>query len=244
MNDIIDLLCSHRSIRKFSDKPISEEQLSAIIRAGNAAATSSNLQVRTVIRVTDKEVRAQMAQAAGPQPYIAEAPEYLVFCGDFLRPEQCSNMHHVPMVFGMMEQFILATVDVALMAQNCVIAAESMGLGVCYIGGLRNDPTLVSDLLHLPEQTFPLFGLCLGYPAQAPELKPRLPVSVMMKQDRYNLDDASQIAAYDQQMRDYYQARTGGTKDSSWSEEISDLLSRELRPHMRGFLDEQGFKMD
>ncbi len=243
MNDVINLLHAHRSIRKFNDQKITDEQLTAIIDAGNSAATSSNLQARSIIRVTDKAIRTQLAEASGNQAYIADCAEFLVFCGDFLRPEQCCNKHDTHMTSGMTEQFILATVDVSLMAQNCVIAAESLGLGICYIGGLRNNPDIVSDLLHLPEETFPLFGLCLGYPAQNPEVKPRLPADVIMKENKYQLDEVKSLDDYDEKMAEYYRTRTGGNKSTSWSQQISQLTSKELRPHMRGFLDEQGFKM-
>ena len=140
------------------------------------------------------------------------------------------------------EQFIIATVDVALMAQNLVIAAESVGLGICYIGGLRNNPQEVSDLLELPRGVYPVFGLCLGYPDQDPEVKPRLPLPVILKQERYNEEgDEEAIARYDETIREYYATRTGGGHGISWSEQVAMLLSEKSRPHMREFLAGQGF---
>ena len=140
------------------------------------------------------------------------------------------------------EQFIIATVDVALMAQNLVVAAESVGLGICYIGGLRNNPQEVSELLELPRGVYPVFGLCLGYPDQDPEVKPRLPLPIILKQERYNEDgDAEAIAEYDERIREYYATRTGGGHGISWSEQVASLLSEKSRPHMREFLAGQGF---
>ena len=148
------------------------------------------------------------------------------------------------MTSGMTEQFIIATVDVALAAQNAAVAAEAQGLGICYIGAIRNDPQTVSDLLELPDDVFPVFGLCIGHPDQNPEVKPRLPLDVVLKEERYNdSGDRDRIAAYDEEMRSYYRGRSGGTKESSWTEEMAGLVEGERRPHMKQFLADRGFEL-
>ena len=119
-----------------------------------------------------------------------------------------------------------------------------MGYGICYIGAIRNDPQQVADLLQLPDHVYPVFGLCIGTPAQDPEVKPRLPLSVVLKQDVYSDDDdPAGIADYDETIRAYYAQRTGGTKDSTWTQEMAQLVDGERRPHMRGFLADRGFEM-
>lgn len=242
MNDVISLLKAHRSIRKFSDEPIDPELLAELVRAGQAAATSSFLQGVTIIRVTDAAKRAKMAELAGNQAYVETAAEFLVFCGDLKRASQCCDWHGAEATEGYTEQFLIAAVDVALMAQNVVIAAESAGLGICYIGGIRNNPRQVSDLLGLPRLVMPVFGLCLGWPAHDPEVRPRLPLEVVFKENSYDdTGDRERIESYDIQVRDYYENRTGAAKVMSWSEQMAGLLSREARPHMRGYLAEQGF---
>ena len=243
MNDTIALLKAHRSIRKFTEQAITGQQLQEIIEAGQCAATSSFLQGVTVIRVTQKDVREQFVELAGNQPYIASAAEFLVFCADLNRARRCCEMHNAEAVEGFTEQFIIATVDVALMAQNAVVAAESMGLGICYIGGIRNDPQRAAELLQLPGGVYPVFGLCIGHPAQDPETKPRLPVSVVLKNDTYSdSTENNAIREYDQHVQRYYQQRTGGKKEMGWSDQIARLLSKESRPHMRAFLEKQGFE--
>jgi nitroreductase len=144
----------------------------------------------------------------------------------------------------MTEHFIIATVDVALFAQNVVVAAESMGLGICYIGGIRNDPQRAADLIELPRGVYPVFGLCLGTPAQDPEVKPRLPVELVLKQDVYTDNQDEQIIReYDEVVRNYYATRTGNQKSQSWSEQMDGLLGKESRPHMKAFLADYGFTM-
>jgi nitroreductase len=244
MNPVMQLLRSHRSIRKFGDKAVDDSSVQEIVACGQAAATSSNVQATTVIHVRDTEVRSEIARLAGDQPYVVTAGAFLVFCADLDRARRACELQGGAFVAGMTEHFIIATVDVALFAQNCAIAAESMGLGICYIGGIRNDPERVSVLLDLPEQVYPVFGFCIGYPAQDPEVKPRLPLSVVLKEGRYQRgDDTAGMRAYDEALRKYYRTRTGGTKDSCWTQEMKMLLGKESRPHMRGFLKARGFSM-
>ncbi|WP_415897370.1 oxygen-insensitive NADPH nitroreductase [Neptuniibacter sp. QD57_21] len=242
MNQVIQLLNAHRSIRKFTDKPVSQEQINRFVQAGQAAATSSFIQACTVIQVNDPDKRASLAEWAGNQTYVTEAPTFLVFCADMKRHQLSCDMHDAEMLSGFTEQFITATVDCGLFAQNVAIAAESENLGVVYIGGLRNKIELVSDALNLPELVYPVFGMCIGDPDQDPEVKPRLPLDVVLKHDRYDdSQDQELIAAYDQDVQAYYKSRTGGQKDMTWSEQISGMLQKEARPHMLSFLQQRGF---
>ncbi len=243
MSSVIDLLKSHRSIRKFTDQQIEPDLLDELFRAGQGAATSSFLQGSTIVRVTNPESRKQLAGFAGNQAYVETAAEFLVFCADLKRAGNYCAKYDMPFEGDFTEHFIIATVDVALMAQSLVTAAESVGLGICYIGGIRNNPGPVSELLQLPRGVYPVFGLCLGYPDQNPELKPRLPLSVVVKQEVYNEEgDAEAIAEYDDRIREYYRTRTGGGHGISWSEQVATLLSEKSRPHMRDFLASKGFK--
>lgn len=244
MNPTIDLLKSHRSIRKFEDKAVTNEQIREIVSAGQAAATSSNVQAVTVIQVNSSATRQSMAELAGGQTWVTEAGTFMVWCADLRRSGAACSRAGGQFEKGMTEHFLIATIDVGLAAQNAVIAAESMGLGICYIGGLRNNPAKVAELLALPDQVYPVFGLCLGYPAQDPEIKPRLAVDAILMQDTYSEDQFdTHFDDYNERLGHYYQTRTGGTKVSQWTDEMKKLVGKESRPHMRGFLDDQGFKM-
>ncbi|MDO6459083.1 oxygen-insensitive NADPH nitroreductase [Granulosicoccaceae sp. 1_MG-2023] len=242
MNATIDLLKSHRSIRKYTDQPVGDEALETIISAGQAAATSSFVQATTVIRVTDPEHRKQLRHMAGDQPYIEKAPEFLVFCADLARASLCCEMHGIEAQADYTEQFIIATVDTGLFAQNCAVAAESMGLGICYIGGIRNNIADVAELLGLPEHVYPVFGFCIGHPDQDPDLRPRLPMSVVLKEGSYSDDgDRETIADYDKVVEAYYAKRRGGSKAMTWTRQVAGLLSEKCRPHMLPFLHSKGF---
>ncbi len=186
MNPTIQLLKSHRSIRKFTDESVEQSVVEVLIGAGQAASTSSFIQACTVIQVNATTDREKLATYAGNQTYVTSAPVFLVFCADMHRHKLACETYKAEMQSGFTEQFITATVDCSLFAQNVVTGAESLGLGVVYIGGLRNQIEAVSELLELPHLVYPVFGLCIGYPAQNPEVKPRLPIDVVLKQDRYN----------------------------------------------------------
>lgn len=244
MNPVIELLQSHRSIRKFSERKIPRELFLDLIRAGQSAATSNHVQATTLIHVKHQGNRERIAELAGGQAYIASCSDFLVFCADMKRPLDASRRAGAEVVEGMTEQFIVATVDAALMAQNVAAAAESAGLGICYIGGIRNNPAEISEILRLPKYVYPVFGFCVGYAEQDPDIKPRLPLEAILKEDFYDDSrDAELVAAFDETMRDYYAKRTGGTKDTTWSEQLKPLFTSKLRPHMRSFLQAQGFEM-
>ncbi|QBM18402.1 FMN reductase (NADPH) [Marinobacter sp. JH2] len=242
MNPTIELLKSHRSIRKFKDQQIPKELFEELIQAGQSAATSSHVQAYTVIHVVNPESRARLAELAGGQPYVESASDFLVFCADMKRSTEAAERSGAKVTRGMTEQLLVASIDVALMAQNVVVAAESESLGICYIGGIRNNPQEVSELLQLPEHVYPVFGLCLGYPDQNPEVKPRLPLASILKQDVYDdSDDEIQVAEFDDTMACYYQERTGGNKNTNWSEQLKPLFTSKLRAHMKEFLNKRGF---
>ncbi len=238
---LIDSLLQHRSIRKFTSEAIEEHLLERILRAGQSAATSSFVQAYSLIRITDSQLRGKLAELSGNQSYVAECAEFFVCCADLARNRDICLQAGQTAEPGYMEQFIIATVDTALMAQNMVVAAESIGLGICFIGGIRNNPQQVSDLLGLPEFTYPVFGLCLGYPAHNPETKPRLPRSLWVMENHYKpVETGSDLEDYDQAVSEYYKTRTGNRKNTSWTEEMLGFLKKESRPHMLQFLQSRG----
>nr|WP_321385975.1 oxygen-insensitive NADPH nitroreductase [uncultured Vibrio sp.] len=231
MNSTIQTILSHRSIRKFSPQPIDKTQLDTIIQAGLAASSSSMLQVVSIIRVTDPEKRAQLAQYAGNQAYVASAAEFLVFCIDYQRHAKINPQVQADFT----ELTLIGAVDSGIMAQK-----ESMGLGGVYIGGLRNQAQGVDELLGLPRNTAILFGMCLGHPEQSPEVKPRLPAKVIVHENEYQPLNLEDIEAYDQTMHDYYATRSSNQKQSTWSEEVTTKLAGESRPHILPYLNSKG----
>lgn len=246
MNETISKMLEHRSIRKYSDRLVPRELIEQIVSAGQMASSSSNVQAYTVIAVTDADRKAKLAELCGNQAYVAECPVFLVWCADLSRLKRAAE-RHIPSETtyeGTTENFIVATVDTALAAQNAAIAAESLGLGIVYIGGIRNHSEEVADLLGLPQLSYPVFGMCLGYPDQNPGLRPRLPLPAVLHWNRYDTaGQEEQVAAYDQIMSSYLRERTGGAKDTPWSELMAEKLAQPARLHMREFLEKRGFTL-
>jgi len=244
MNETLSLLMNHRSIRKFKDAPVTEEQLQAIVSAAQMASTSSNVQAYTVIAATDPELKKRLAELAGNQAYVEQCPVFLVWCADLYRlkqvtaePLQGRESHE-----GSTENFIVATVDAALAAQNAAIAAESLGLGIVYIGGVRNRIAELSELLGLPELVYPVFGMCVGVPDQQPGQRPRLPLPSVLHHNGYSKEQSvGSVQEYDLKMAAYLKERTGGKTDTPWSQVMADRLGEPTRLHMKPFLDGKGF---
>lgn len=202
----LDAFLDHRSVRKYRDEEVSEATIQGLVVAAQSASTSSNLQLWSVVSVQEPERRAQIAKLCGDQRHVHEAPWFLAFFADHHRLRRAAaTKGEAAEGLGFTEFLLMATIDAALAAERMVCAAESIGLGVCYIGALRNDPEGVRDLLGLPDGVFGVFGLCLGYPEGVEEIKPRLAQPAVWFRDRY--DSEADVAEYDERMRSFYKAQ-------------------------------------
>lgn len=243
MNETINLLQNHSSVRKFKNKPLTDEQVNHIFKSANQASSFSLLQAVSIIRITDEDTRKAIMELSGPQSYIQEASEFWIFVSDFNRNHQIA-----PNVDITYTEFLqIGAVDVGLMAQNAMIAAESMGLGGVYIDGVRLNIEKLSELLELPKYVIPLVGLCIGYPAEEKaQLKPRLPKEVVMHHNKYEEFSLEDIEDYDQEMKKYYENRPirapfTAKKVKGWSDHIDDHLERSIQPNMLSYLNKQGY---
>ncbi|HAI3552631.1 TPA: nitroreductase family protein [Escherichia coli] len=195
MTPTIELICGHRSIRHFTDEPISEAQREAIINSARATSSSSFLQCSSIIRITDKALREELVTLTGGQKHVAQAAEFWVFCADF-------NRH----------------------LQICPDA--QLGL---------------AEQLLLPQHVLPLFGLCLGWPADNPDLKPRLPASILVHENSYQPLDKDALAQYDEQLAEYYLTRGSNNRRDTWSDHIRRTIIKESRPFILDYLHKQGW---
>jgi len=229
----LETILSHRSIRKFTDQPISEETFERLIDAARRASSSNNLQCVTIIRVKDPAIRQTLRQASGME-YVTECAEFLVFCIDFHKHRQLDPDAQLDWA----EVSLIGAVDTGIMAQNVLLAAESLGLGGVYIGALRNGIETAAKALNLPKFCVPLVGMCLGYPAQNPDLKPRLPRQLMCHENGYQPLDENLLADYNAEIAAYYRARTG--ESQQWQDAIRHTLDHAVRPHILPFFQQQG----
>lgn len=166
MNETIRELHARKSVRAFEDRPVAPEIKRAILEAAMAAPTAGNQQMYTIIDVTDETLKKKLSVSCDNQPFIATASVVLVFCADFQKwydaflEAGCSPRK--PGVGDLM----LAVTDTAIAAQNAVTAAESLGLGSCYIGDIMENCELHREMLSLPEYVFPAAMLVMGWPTR------------------------------------------------------------------------------
>lgn len=242
---VIELLKSHTSVRSYTEEQLSKEVLQNLISAGQHAASSHFVQAYSVIHLTDADVRKKVGEySKNPHQYNG-AGAALVFCTDFTRLKAAAALHGQTIDYSHAEAMLVGTIDVALFAQNVAIAAESQGYGICYIGGVRNNPAEISELLGLPEGTVPMFGMTIGVPKKLHEVKPRLPVDAILHENTYNSTQYETILPeYDATMLNYYETRNANQKHVGWTEQMADFLEFPQRPHMKDFLKRQGFYFD
>lgn len=249
MNQVIETILNHRSIRKFEERTLSQEQIETIIECAQAASTSSFIQAYSIIGIKNPDKKRRLAEIAGNQAYVESNGHLFIFCADLHRHEVISEMEGQDLTTSLQstEKFMVGLIDATLAAQNAVLAAESMGLGACYIGGIRNDLEAVCDLLHIPKRVIPLFAVVVGYPAQHPDKKPRLPLHHVYYEEMYQPNSEtyqSQIQAYNQTISTYYDDRTNGKRKDTWSEQMANMLKSPKRMYMKSFIEKKGFDLD
>ena len=249
---VISRLLSHRSVRQYLPRALPEGTLELLVAAAQSAASSSNLQLWSVVAVEDAERRRALAQVANNQAHIEQAPLFLVWIADLNRGAELARARGLPSDgLSYLEMFLMASVDTALAAQNAVVAAESLGLGTVYIGALRNHPERVAELLGLPSTAFAVFGLCVGWPnPDAPAaIKPRLPQPVVLHRDRYLLSEPEHaaVAAYDSLMQGFYGDQGMPVPAGGWSlhsaKRVANAAALNGRHVLRDMLGRLGFEL-
>ena len=241
MNKVIETILNHRSLRQFEDKPLTDEQIKTIVSCAQAASTSSFIQAYSIIGVTDKEKKKKLSELAGNQEQVAKNGHFFIFCADLYRHALIGEQEQKDVIPSIesTEKFMVALIDAALAAQNAAIAAESMGLGICYIGGIRNQLEEVKKLLNTPERVIPLFGLAVGYPTNITGTKPRLPFEHIYHVNEYQPNKEeylNQLKEYDSVISNYYEERTGGKRKDRWTEQMANMLEKQSRMYMKEFV--------
>lgn len=246
MNTVIETILNHRSIRKFEDRPLTDTQVQTIVESAQAASTSSFIQAYSIIGVTDPSKKKKLAELAGNQPYVENNGHFFVFCADLHRHAEIGESEGVSLSDSIesSETFMVALIDATLAAQNATIAAESMGLGICYIGGLRNNLEEVCQVLKTPKRVLPLFGLAVGYPSEESSKKPRLPFNHIYHENEYEQDRSAyheQLNQYNQTISAYYEERTNGKRKDTWTSQMANMLKSPKRMYMKEFVEKKGF---
>ena len=249
-NAVLPTLLAHKSVRRFKSDALPVGTLEMLGAAAQSAASSSNLQTWSVVAITDPARKDAAAKLSGDQDFIRQAPLFLIFCADLSRMTAVSEREQMPgAALDYTEMFVTAAIDASLAGQNAAVAAEGLGLGICYVGGARNHPQELAELLHLPPRVIALFGLAVGWPVEddATEIKPRLPQSGVVFHETYDAGERdAAITEYNGTMRGFY-ARQQMDVPGDWSEHSAKRVagpeSLSGRDVLREILEERGFGM-
>ena len=196
---VTDQMAAHRSVRFFdTERAVPEGTLAALVDAAQHASTSSNMQMWSVVVIDDREKRKVMRSYCRNQAFVEEAPLFMVFCADTYRLRMVAARQRYRFNYSRIDLLLAATIDSALACQNAALAAESLGLGCCMVGGVRNKARDVAVLLDLPRGVFGTIGLAVGYPKHINQIKPRLARNVVLHPDRYTTEHfEEEVARYD-----------------------------------------------
>ncbi|QCQ03170.1 oxygen-insensitive NADPH nitroreductase [Ligilactobacillus animalis] len=243
--ETLDVLRSHVSVRDFKAEPLDKEVKKQLLLAAHAGSSSNFVQAVSIIEVTDEKIRSQIAQISQSAAYVNKSGAFYVFVADLYRQAFLLKKHKKSLApLQNMESLLVSVVDTTIAGENMAVAAEALGLGICFIGGIRNDLNKVSELLHLPPYTVPLFGLTIGIPATKNGIKPRLPLKNFVSENGYDTQNFTDLAAYDAQMKDYYLSRSSNPKDMDWSRSQLQFFKEIRRSEVRDFIRKQGFVLE
>lgn len=244
MNPTIENMLQHVSVRDFTDQPITAEQKDSLLAAAQHGASSEFVQAFSIIEITDKNLRNELSDITISSPHVKKADTFYVFVADLHRQATILRNHEMSLEpIKNMEPMIVSIIDTAIAAQNMAIAAESMGLGICYIGSLRNNISQVAELLHLPDFTIPLFGMTIGVPKFKNQLKPRMPKDNHVATNYYDESKFNELSSYDRTVKDYYMNRKTHPTDTSWTDKNLTIFKEVHRPDIAEFLKKQGFSL-
>ena len=249
----VQSVLDRRTVRRYDARVPDESLLDALCAAALSTSSKSDFQQASILRVTDPATRATLAALFPAMPWIGTAPVFYVFLADARRLQRIGELRGHPVDNGSFEGFFNATVDAALALQTFVLAAESAGLGCCPISVIRNRIDEVAPLLGLPDQVFPVAGLCVGYPADAGHVSLRLPRSITLHTNRY--DDSALPAlldTYDQRRHARHAltaaqqrntARFGVAGFYGWSEDKARQAAEPEGAAFAAYLRRHGFSL-
>ena len=246
-NTTIDLMLNHRSIRSFTDQPVTDAQVATIIGAAQMASTSMNQQAYSFIEVTDQTFRDELAVAV-KKPSISSAARFFIVVADFTKlilPQSDDQQNVMQTNFGNTQMTEWAILSAGMAVQNAHLAAESLGLGAVELGAALLNVDAIDKQLQLPHMVKPLIGFALGYPDmdKYPDTKPRLSLAGVLMKDTYQADQAEHaVAEYNDRMTKYY-AERGEAVPRNWSDWFGVAFGSQEKPltHLTNYAKKQGF---
>ena len=189
-------LDTRRSIRKYSNQPVSDELLNRLLTEAGRTQTMGNLQLYSVVVTRSNEIKQQLAPAHFNQPMVTQAPVVLTICADFNRTSVWARNRKAVPGYDNFLSFVNAATDALLYTQTLCNLMDEEGLGYCYLGTTVYMPQMIIDTLHLPQLVMPVATLTVGWPAEEPPLSDRLPMESYVHDETYQDYTPQQIDTY------------------------------------------------
>jgi len=179
-------ILNHVSIRKFKNEPISKETLDSVLEGAIRASNTGNMQWYSIVVTTELALKQKLRKECHfNQAMIEEAPVVLTFCADLNRFNKWCKLNNTEPGYDNFLSFYTASIDATIAAQNACIAAESLGLGICYLGTTNYTAPKIIEILNLPKDVFPVTTVVLGYPDEAPTKTDRLLLEAVVHDEVY-----------------------------------------------------------
>ena len=243
-SSLIDILKNRSSVRSFTDRHVPDTMLQTVLSAAQHAPTSSNMQAYSFVVVRDPETKMKLAKLAGGQDHVAECPVFVAICADIHRLENAIAAGGGSLAKGHMEMSMVATIDAALVGMSASLVAESLELGGCMIGGMRNQPEDVAQVLGLPNGVFVAFGMTVGFPSARPLSKPRYPDVGVIHWERYEKKPLADLHQTYNASLEAHKWDTGRADGVPWTERLAKSFSEPKRLNLKHALNKLGFDFD
>ncbi len=182
---MLEVLKNHKTIRKYSEQPVDDALLNEVLNAGTRTSTTGNMQVYSIVVTRDDAMKAVLSPTHFNQPMVKEAPVVLTFCADYNRFNKWCRQRDAEPGYDNFLSFFTAAIDALLVAQNVCVAAETKGLGICYLGTVTYNADKIIEILKLPRGVVPVATVTLGFPAEEPPLTDRLPLEAVVHRETY-----------------------------------------------------------
>ena len=187
---------TRKSIRKYSDKEVSDELLNRLLSEASRTQTMGNMQLYSVVITRSAEMKAKLAPAHFNQSMVTEAPVVLTVCADFNRASNWCRCRKAEPGYDNFLSFINAATDALLYTQTFCNLAEEEGLGLCFLGTTVYMPQMIIDTLQLPKLVMPVATITLGWPDENPPLSDRLPLASFIHDETYREYSPADIDRY------------------------------------------------
>jgi len=191
--ETLKTLLNHKTIRKYTARDISEATLYQILEAATRGSTTGNMQLYSILITRDQDMKEKLAPFHFNQAMATSAPVILTFCADLNRFSKWCECRDAKPGYDNMQAFMWGVIDAVIAAQNACVAAEALGLGICWLGTVTYNTSDFINILKLPKLVVPVACITLGYPNETPELTDRLPVEAVIHSETYFDYDLSRI---------------------------------------------------